>query len=63
MMEECGSKVNVTGVSCPDPMDRIKNDSSLCKMNEFAMSKMNDLKLMKAKGGHSWPPVNVRGIK
>ena len=20
---------------------------------------MNDLKLMKTKGGHSWPPVNV----
>ena len=26
MMAERGSKVNVLGVSCPDPMDRIKND-------------------------------------
>ena len=59
MMEERGSKVNVTGVSCPDPMDRIKNDISLCKLNIIAKNKMNDLKLMKAKGGHSWPPMIV----
>jgi len=26
MTEERGSKVNVYGVSFPDPMDRIKND-------------------------------------
>ena len=27
--------------------------------NEIAKGKMNDLMLMKVKGGHSWPPVNV----
>ena len=59
MLEERGSKVTVRGVSCPDRLDRIKNDSSLCGLNEIAKSKMNDLNLMKAKGGHSWPPVNV----
>ncbi|HEX6172045.1 MAG TPA: hypothetical protein VFZ33_20320 [Chitinophagaceae bacterium] len=26
MLEERGSKVNVSGLSCPDPLDRIKND-------------------------------------
>jgi hypothetical protein len=26
-------------------------------LNEIAKSKMNDLSLMKAKGGHSWPPL------
>jgi len=31
MMEERGSKVNVYGVSCPDPMDRIKNDRAFAR--------------------------------
>ena len=62
MLAERGSKGNVIGMSCPDPLDRIKNDSSLCMLNEFTKSKMNDLKMMKAKGGHSWPPVNVEEI-
>ena len=57
MLEERGSKVNVTGVSCPDPLDRIKNDSSLCKLKVFAKNKNKDLNLITAKGGHSWPPI------
>jgi hypothetical protein len=38
-------------------MDRKKNDSNLCKIKEITTSKMNDLNLMKVKGGHSWPPI------
>ena len=60
MLEERGSKVNVPGVSCPDPLDRIKNDSSLYKLKVVAKNKMNDLNLMKVKGGHSWPPMFVQ---
>ena len=55
-------KSSVTGVSCPDPMDRNKNDYSLCKKKKIANSKMNDMKLMKAKGGHSWPPILCKEI-
>jgi hypothetical protein len=56
-MADSGSKQKVHGASCPNPMDRIKNDSGLYRLNEFAKSKMNYLKLMKGKGGHSWPPI------
>ena len=62
MMAERGSKGKVIGVSCPDPMDRNKNDSSLCMLNEFANDKKNELNLMNAKGGHSWPPILCNGF-
>ncbi len=39
---------------------QIKNDPSLCELKEIAISKVNDLNVMKAKGGHSWPPTHVQ---
>lgn len=31
MMADSGLKVNFPGVSCPDPMDRIKNDLAFAR--------------------------------
>jgi hypothetical protein len=63
MMPDCGQKGNVHGMSYPDPMDRIKNDSGLYRLSEFAKSKMNYLKLIKGKGGHSYPSILWNGFR